>query len=316
MPFDLLLGRGNLWHLGKILVEDISGNVGQWKTTVCRGHDPWGHSRSRKSAGHLERRHHRELRACRRSPNRKCINALRGGRPWSAPFPNWDVANICLLSGGAAPLLLRYSGEMRSGFSSVSKRGRREHFLAFGWRSAFGAAIQWQNEERLQPLRCLMAAPCRGNTGYGCYFIIASTFQKRNILQSDRMADLFVDVLLHYRAGGKYLLHEFVMMPDHFHLLITPHESLERAMQLIKGGFSFRAKRELGFTHEIWQPSFYDRRVRNAEEYFAFRDCIRQNPRKRGLTTRAEEYRYSSAWPGMGLDEAPQRLKPLDCMSA
>jgi hypothetical protein len=55
----------------------------------------------------------------------------------------------------------------------------------------------------------------RGNTGYGCYFITASTFQKRNILQSDRMAGLFLDVLLHYRGQGKYLLHEFVVMPDH-----------------------------------------------------------------------------------------------------
>ena len=89
-----------------------------------------------------------------------------------------------------------------------------------------------------------MAAPRRGNTGYSCYFITASTFQKRNILQSERMASLFLDVLLHYRARGKYLLHEFVVMPDHFHLLITPRESLARAMQLIKGGFSFRAKRE------------------------------------------------------------------------
>jgi putative transposase len=66
-------------------------------------------------------------------------------------------------------------------------------------------------------------------------------------------------------------------MPDHFHLLITPRESLERALQLIEGSFSFRAKRELGFMHEIWQPSFYDRRVRDAGEYFAFREYIRQN---------------------------------------
>jgi len=36
------------------------------------------------------------------------------------------------------------------------------------------------------------------------------------------MAKLFLEVLLHYRQQGKYLLHEFVLMPDHFHLLITP----------------------------------------------------------------------------------------------
>ena len=65
-----------------------------------------------------------------------------------------------------------------------------------------------------------MAAPLRGNSGYGRYFITASAFQKRNILRSDRMAGLFVDVLLHYHAQRKYLLHEFVVMPDHFHLLI------------------------------------------------------------------------------------------------
>jgi putative transposase len=125
------------------------------------------------------------------------------------------------------------------------------------------------------------------------------------------MAGLFLDVLVHYRAMGKYLLHKFVLMPDHFHLLITPRESLERAMQLIKGGFSFRAKRELGFMHEIWQPSFYDRRVRDAGEYFAFREYIRQNAPKRGLVIRAEDYRWSSAWAGLVLDEAPQRLKPV-----
>jgi REP element-mobilizing transposase RayT len=60
-----------------------------------------------------------------------------------------------------------------------------------------------------------MAAPPRGNTGHGCYFVTASTSQKRSLFQSDRMATLFLEVLLHYRAQDKYLLHEFVLMPDH-----------------------------------------------------------------------------------------------------
>jgi putative transposase len=125
------------------------------------------------------------------------------------------------------------------------------------------------------------------------------------------MAGLFVDVLPHYRSLGKYLLHEFVVMPNHFHLLITPIETLERAMQLIKGGFSYRAKKELGFAHVIWQPSYYDRRVRDAEEYFAFREYIRRNAVKRGLAAEANKYPYGSAWPQIQLDGAPQRLKPL-----
>jgi REP element-mobilizing transposase RayT len=76
-----------------------------------------------------------------------------------------------------------------------------------------------------------MAAPHRGNTGFSTYFITAATFQKQSLFQTDRMADLFVQVLLIYRSQHKYLLHEFVLlMPDHFHLLITPTLTLERAL--------------------------------------------------------------------------------------
>jgi putative transposase len=150
--------------------------------------------------------------------------------------------------------------------------------------------------------------PYRGSTGDGTYFITASAFEKRSLLQSERMAQLFMDVLFHYRKQGQYLLHEFVVMPDHFHLLITPVVSLEKAMQLIKGGFSYRVKKELGFAGEVWQTSFYDHRVRDASEYTRMRHYIHMNPVRRGLVIAPEDFPYSSA--KMGLEEVPQRLKP------
>ena len=55
----------------------------------------------------------------------------------------------------------------------------------------------------------------------------------------------------------KYLLHEFVVMPDHFHLILTPTGiTLERSMGLVKGGFSFQLNKNLKAKREIWQPSF------------------------------------------------------------
>jgi putative transposase len=156
-----------------------------------------------------------------------------------------------------------------------------------------------------------MAAPPRGNTGYSTYFITSSTFQKQSLFQSERMAKLFIEVLQHYRTQEKYLLHEFVLMPNHFHLLITPTLTLERALQFIKGGFSFRAKKELGFGAKVWEKSFYDRRVRDMRDYQAVREYIRLNPVKRNLVTLAEDYLYSSAHPVFALDAVPQRLKPI-----
>jgi putative transposase len=75
-----------------------------------------------------------------------------------------------------------------------------------------------------------MAAPARENTGYSVYFITASTFQRRLLLSTEPMARLFLEVLFHYRDKRNYFLHEFVLMPDHFHLLLSPTLSLERSL--------------------------------------------------------------------------------------
>jgi putative transposase len=155
----------------------------------------------------------------------------------------------------------------------------------------------------------------RGLTGNSTYFITASTYCKTCILQSERTAGLFLEVLFHYRDQGLYLLHEFVVMPNHFHLLITPTGALERALQCIKGGFSYRAGKELQFRGKIWQPSFYDRRVRDGSEYARFRDYIWQNPVENGLAASAGLFPFSSARPGFSLDEFPQRLKPVSSES-
>jgi putative transposase len=152
--------------------------------------------------------------------------------------------------------------------------------------------------------------PHRGSTSEGTYFITASTWEKQCLLQSQRMAELFIDVLFRYRKQSKYCLYELVVMPNHFHTLFTPLSpvTLEKAVQFIKGGFSFRAKKELGVVGEIWQTSFYDHRVRDGEEFSRFRHSIHMNPVRRGLVPSPEEFSYSSAT--LKLDEVPQWLKP------
>lgn len=98
-------------------------------------------------------------------------------------------------------------------------------------------------------------------------------------------------------------------MPEHLHLILTPaHEvPLERAIQYIKGGFSYRAKRELGFGGPVWQASFTNHRIRDAQDYERHRQYIFENPRKRSLP---DDYPYCSSQPGFELDPAPPGLKP------
>jgi REP element-mobilizing transposase RayT len=103
-----------------------------------------------------------------------------------------------------------------------------------------------------------------------------------------------------------------VIMPDHFHILITlPAQiTVEKAAQLIKGGFAFRAGREIGFRAPVWQKGFSEVRVTTGDIFQRFWDYIQANPVKRCLVKTSEAYPYSSAAPGFALDPPPQRLKP------
>jgi putative transposase len=72
--------------------------------------------------------------------------------------------------------------------------------------------------------------------------------------------------------------------------------SIEKAMQLIKGGFSFRANKELGFRGEIWQRGFSDVRIVDEQSFQRHREYIDNNPVKAGVANSPEEYPYGFAY--------------------
>ena len=147
------------------------------------------------------------------------------------------------------------------------------------------------------------------------FFVTSVAWGHRSIFQSARMASLLVDVLFHYRQLSKYKLHAFVVMPDHLHALLTlgPELSIERVLQFIKGGFSFRVAKELGYRGEVWQKGFSEVSITGLEGFYSARNYIHQNPVRRRLCVSQEEFRYSSGSCLNEVDGVPQRLKPLVC---
>ena len=153
----------------------------------------------------------------------------------------------------------------------------------------------------------------RATTASHTYFVTAGTWEGRALFRSERLAQLFLETLFHYRKQSRFLIHEFVLMPDHFHLLLTPavNTTLERCLQFIKGGFSRRAGQELRGNLEIWQRGYVDHRIRDATDYGQHCLYIRENPVAARLVNRAQEYPYSSAHSGFQLDAPPQGLNPV-----
>ena len=150
------------------------------------------------------------------------------------------------------------------------------------------------------------------------FFVTASISGKRNLLQSHRASGLFLENLFAYRSQRKFQLHEFVVMPDHFHVLIAVGAgmTIERAVQYIKGGFAFRAGRELGLSAPLWQKGFSEIRLSELDTYEAQCHYIWQNPVRKHLVEQAELYEYSSARLRSELDPRPQRLKPANFLPA
>ena len=183
---------------------------------------------------------------------------------------------------------MRKEGLKGRGFSRAVRQQKKEAALA---------------AEGMRPKR----EPVRHNQQ--TYMVGSQTFGRRNLFQKQPWVELFLKVLYLYR-GTEYLLHCFVVMPEHFHLLITPTGSLERAVQCIKGGFSFRTRKELGSSMEVWQKGFSDHRIRDAQDLTHHIQYIHMNPVRRGLCSRPEDYPYSSASGKFELDPVPQRLKP------
>jgi putative transposase len=160
------------------------------------------------------------------------------------------------------------------------------------------------------------ALRCGMDPSQRTFFVTTVTCQRTPIFRAEGRARLLIEVLLDYRDQEKYLLHEFVVMPDHLHILLTPIRSIsvERAVQFIKGGYSYRLRKEEKIL--VWQQSFTDHRIRDAEDYERHCGYVRLNPVRAGLVRDAGMYPFSSAGLAIRLDEMPQGLKPGSLRSA
>ncbi len=129
------------------------------------------------------------------------------------------------------------------------------------------------------------------------FFVTSKTIEGRNLLQSEAMALLLIDVLRSYSARRKFVVHDFVVMPNHVHVLLTVDQSMsiEKAVQFIKGGFSYRAKKELGYPGEIWQRGFSEVRILNNASFLKHREYIEQNPVKAFVADSPEKFPFGSA---------------------
>jgi putative transposase len=129
------------------------------------------------------------------------------------------------------------------------------------------------------------------------YHVSSTTHERRPVFRSEAAAKILLEAIDFQRTERAMVL-AFVVMPDHFHLLVVPRLpwTISRIMQSIKGYTSRELNEAAGMRGRLWQPSFYDKVIRSESQLWACIEYIHENPVKAGLSCEAEGYPYSSAY--------------------
>lgn len=154
--------------------------------------------------------------------------------------------------------------------------------------------------------------PSRLKRYYGArdfHFITCSCFQRRPFLVGPHRRDLFLEILENARQYYRFIVIGYVVMPEHFHLLMSEPDKGDPSvvMKVVKQHFSHQVLKTmrgqatpswlwtnaLDESH-VWQRRFYDFNVRTEQKRVEKLRYMHRNPVKRGLVLEPEEWAWSS----------------------
>jgi REP element-mobilizing transposase RayT len=125
----------------------------------------------------------------------------------------------------------------------------------------------------------------------GSYFVTCISFGSKRFFVNPQWGRMMVEVLKQFDGAG-YRLHAYVVMPDHWHALITPVVSVHESVELIKLGFLARAEAELGWTGAVWRAGFTNHKITDSEDWNRNLEYIRFNPVEARLVEDASKYEW------------------------
>jgi putative transposase len=104
------------------------------------------------------------------------------------------------------------------------------------------------------------------------------------VLRQPRLAQIVAESLRHF-DGTRYVLDDFVVMPNHVHLLAAfPTEESQLAQcDSWKHYTAVQINQALGRRGRVWQEDGFDHLVRSVEQFEHFRRYIADNPLRAGL---------------------------------
>nr|HEV7955328.1 transposase [Candidatus Acidoferrales bacterium] len=126
-------------------------------------------------------------------------------------------------------------------------------------------------------------------------FFVTTNLTPNSAVLASAERDIVLRVIAEYRDRGAFWLFAYCIMPNHFHLLLSPHnKDLPTALRGIK---SVSATRIINTRHSrgpLWQPRYFDNIIRRVSDFWAKLEYIHNNPVAAGLASTPRDWQWSS----------------------
>jgi len=129
------------------------------------------------------------------------------------------------------------------------------------------------------------------------YHIINRGNRREDVFHYSEDYEYFIKLLSDYSVRFDTLIYHWVIMPNHYHILIEikAPENLSKIMAGIARSYVHYYQRNYKLGGHIWQGRFKSQPIEKESYLLACGRYIERNPVKAKMVNKAEEYKYSSA---------------------
>ena len=130
------------------------------------------------------------------------------------------------------------------------------------------------------------------------YHVSAKINRGEHIFEPDEIKKLFMKIVKRSKKKYKFSLYNFVVMNNHIHFIIYPHEneSLPRIMQWILSVFAMYYNKIHKLKGHCWQNRYWSKIIDDIKQFIDTFNYISDNPVKADMVGDAGEYRYGGLY--------------------
>ena len=129
------------------------------------------------------------------------------------------------------------------------------------------------------------------------YYLTCCLDRRRPLLARPDLAQHLLDLYVDQRDRGAIVLHGYVVMPDHYHIVATlrAEPSISGVVRKAHSLFAAHCRRCAAVRGRVWQRRFYDHVIRDEEDWRTKLNYMHENPVRGELVGCAADYPWSSA---------------------